>query len=70
MHTDKPALVTATLTRTFDELADRSARLARVLRDHGVGPGERVALMLANSCEWFETNVAEFPKTEPASSPR
>ena len=54
----KAALVAPTGTRTFAELADRSTRLARVLRDHGVGPGDRVALMLPNSCEWFETNVA------------
>jgi long-chain acyl-CoA synthetase len=54
----KAALVAPTGTRTFAELADRSARLARVLRDHGAGPGDRVALMLPNSCEWFETNVA------------
>jgi long-chain acyl-CoA synthetase len=55
---DKAALIAPSGSRTFAGLEDRAARLTRVLRDRGAGPAERVALMLANSCEWFETNVA------------
>uniref|UniRef100_UPI0030DDA042 AMP-binding protein n=1 Tax=uncultured Maricaulis sp. TaxID=174710 RepID=UPI0030DDA042 len=30
---------------TYAALDDRSARAARVLADHGVGPGDRVAIL-------------------------
>src|SRR5581483_9460599 len=58
MASARCALVAPGGTRTFAELDERSARLAAVLRGLGAGPGERVALMLPNSCEWFETNAA------------
>lgn len=37
------------------ELRERSARLARGLRDIGAGPGDRIAVMLPNGAEFFET---------------
>lgn len=41
-----PAIVTATKTYSFGLLADASARLASLLRDRGIGPGDLVALNL------------------------
>lgn len=43
----------ATTTLTFAEVAARSAAYAQGLRERGVGPGDRVAVMLGN--------VADFP---------
>lgn len=36
---------------SFADLADRSSRLARVLQDHGVAPGDRVGVFLNKSLE-------------------
>ncbi|WP_420453544.1 AMP-dependent synthetase/ligase [Ilumatobacter sp.] len=43
---------------TFDELADRTARLATALADLGVGHGDRVALMLSNRMEFHPLDLA------------
>lgn len=51
---DKPALVTGGSVQTFGQLEDRGRRLAHWLRDHGVSAGDRVAVMLPNSVEFFE----------------
>ncbi|MCK5772122.1 long-chain fatty acid--CoA ligase [Algiphilus sp.] len=40
--------------RTHAEVADRVARLAAVMRDHGVRPGDRVAMLAANAPEYLE----------------
>ena len=40
-------------TLTYGELDDRAARLATLLREHGLEPGDRVGVMLPN--------VPEFP---------
>jgi fatty-acyl-CoA synthase len=43
---------------TYPQLADRSARLASVLRDGGVGRGDRVAYLGTNDLTTFETFFA------------
>jgi acyl-CoA synthetase (AMP-forming)/AMP-acid ligase II len=55
---DHPAVIAGDVVRTYAELDARANRLARVLAARGVGPGERVAVMLANGVEWFEANLA------------
>jgi long-chain acyl-CoA synthetase len=45
---DRPALVYEGAVQTYGELDDRAARAAGALRAHGVGPGDRVALVLPN----------------------
>src|SRR3954451_16686023 len=57
---DKPALVVGDAVRTYGALADRSARLATVLRSRGVpadGTGA-VAAMVPNGFEFFEVAAA------------
>jgi long-chain acyl-CoA synthetase len=57
---DKPALMRGDEMRTYAALADRSARLATVLRDRGVpddGTGA-VAAMVPNGFEFFEVAAA------------
>ena len=39
---------------TYRQLDARSNRVAHVLRDHGIGPGDHVALALGNGIEFFE----------------
>lgn len=39
---------------TFAELRDRAQQVARGLVDHGVRPGDRVAVMMGNRLEWLE----------------
>src|SRR4029079_15176649 len=43
---------------TFDELADRSRRVARYLRDAGVARGDRILVMLSNVVPLWETMLA------------
>lgn len=45
-------------SRTWDELRDRTARLAGALAAAGVGQGDRVAVWLPNSLEAVETMLA------------
>jgi acyl-CoA synthetase (AMP-forming)/AMP-acid ligase II len=53
-HGDRPYVVTASSRLSFAEHARQVASLARVLReDHGVGKGDRVAVLAANSPEWI-----------------
>jgi len=40
--------------RTYAEVLENAARVANVLRDHGVQPGDRVAMMLENRVEAVE----------------
>jgi long-chain acyl-CoA synthetase len=51
-HPDRPALRLGTDVTSYAELDDRSARAAALLRDLGVRPGDRVALMLPNVPEF------------------
>ena len=48
---DRPALVHERERITYAELDERAARAAGALRAHGVGPGDRVALVLPNRPE-------------------
>jgi long-chain acyl-CoA synthetase len=52
-HPDRPALRVANDAITYAEFDDATARVAGLLRAHGVGPGDRVGIMLPN--------VAAFP---------
>lgn len=51
---DHPALIAGEEVRTYGEFAERSRRLAHVLAAMGVERGDRVALVLPNSFEFFE----------------
>jgi long-chain acyl-CoA synthetase len=57
---DKPALLLGATVRTYGEMADRSARLARVLHEQGVPRGGAgvVAAMVPNGFEFFEVAAA------------
>jgi fatty-acyl-CoA synthase len=57
---DRPALAEGERTVTYAELADRTARLAAVLADRGVGPGDRVAYLGVNAISVFETYFATW----------
>ena len=43
---------------SFDEMRIRSDRTANWLRDHGVGPGDRILLMLSNQVELWDVMLA------------
>src|SRR6188472_2991353 len=47
-HPDRPAIKLDDAVLTYRELDDASARAAGLLRAKGVGPGDRVGLMLPN----------------------
>ncbi len=51
---EKPALICGGDVRTFAEFDDRTTRLAHTLAARGVAAGDRVAIMLPNSIEFFE----------------
>jgi fatty-acyl-CoA synthase len=57
---DRTALIGPERTLTYTELADRTARLAGVLRRLGVGRGDRVAYLGVNAVEVFETFFATW----------
>jgi len=57
-HGDRPALVDARSTLSYNELWDRSARLAGGLQASGVGKGDRVVAVMNNRNEWVETDLA------------
>lgn len=44
---DKPAIVVAETgaVTTYAQLDERSVRLARLLADHGLGPGDHIAFL-------------------------
>lgn len=50
----RTAVIDGDRTITYDELADRCARLAAVLADLGVQRGDRVALLSANGHRYLE----------------
>src|ERR1700734_3466000 len=54
-HPDKPAVIMADGTRavTFAELDRDSCRVSRLLAELGVGPGDHVAVLMANRLEYF-----------------
>jgi non-ribosomal peptide synthetase component E (peptide arylation enzyme) len=51
-YAGRVALRDGDMALTYTELRDRSLRLARELREHGVSPGDTVAIQLPNSI-WF-----------------
>lgn len=51
---DSPALIGLRTTRTFGELEERHRRLAGLLRDGGLGPGDRIAVLAGNGPELLE----------------
>jgi acyl-CoA synthetase (AMP-forming)/AMP-acid ligase II len=54
------AVVTSTARRTYAELADRVHRLTHVLAGAGVGPGDRVGVLLRHGSEHLEALLASF----------
>ena len=54
----KVAFVLGDEVRTYTEFDQRTTRLAHALRRRGVGAGDRVAIMLPNGFEFFETWAA------------
>ncbi len=57
---DRPALVVGDRRLTYGELESRANRLANVLADLGVGPGDVVGCHLTNSTEYLETLLAAW----------
>ena len=43
---------------TFAEVDDRASRLAQLILDMGISPGERIALLAMNETEFFEVQIA------------
>ncbi|MEE4299298.1 MAG: long-chain-fatty-acid--CoA ligase [Pseudomonadales bacterium] len=60
LHPDREAFVdgSSDLRLSYGELATRSARVANALRGLGVGPGDRVGLLLMNGAEFVESFFA------------
>jgi fatty-acyl-CoA synthase len=50
-----PALIGGGETIGYDVLADRAARIAGFLIEHGIRRGDRIGLLMNNSPEWVET---------------
>jgi fatty-acyl-CoA synthase len=55
---DMPAVVHGSRRFTWSQCRDRSARLATALRELGVGRGDTVSVMLANTPEMIEAHYA------------
>ncbi len=55
---ERVAFVDGAVIRTYGELDARSAALARALHARGIRAGDRVAIMMANSIEFFEAWAA------------
>jgi fatty-acyl-CoA synthase len=58
IHPHRPALEQGGRRFTYAQLDERTRRLARVLSDRGVGPGERVAILAENRLEFLEVFLA------------
>jgi len=57
---DREAMVCGDRRLSFAEADERANRLAHVLAERGVGPGDMVALLLYNSTEYLEGMLAAF----------
>src|SRR5262245_9173112 len=57
---DREALVCGDVRLTYAAADERVDRLAHHLADHGVGPGDHVALYLHNGVEYLEGMLAAF----------
>ena len=60
---ERPAFFSGDRVVTYAEFDDRTTRAARVLGDRGVGAGDRVAIMLPNSVEFFEVWAAAMARS-------
>ena len=58
VRSDRVAIIQGDVRRTWRDLDDRAARLARHLRERGVGRGGRVAMSLYNGPGYVETLLA------------
>lgn len=56
----RPALIGSERTRTYAELGERAHRFASALRERGVEPGERVAILAPNSASYIEVSHGIF----------
>ncbi|MCB1256532.1 MAG: AMP-binding protein, partial [Microthrixaceae bacterium] len=56
----RPALVHGSMTTSWSEFEQRSASLAALLDEHGIGSGDNVALYLYNCSEYLEATFASF----------
>jgi crotonobetaine/carnitine-CoA ligase len=57
-HRDRPLLSVGRVTWTFQDAANAAARRAGMLAAAGIGPGDRVALLLGNRIELMEMVLA------------
>jgi acyl-CoA synthetase (AMP-forming)/AMP-acid ligase II len=57
---DREAVVAGPARLTYRELDERADRLAAVLVEHGVGPGDRVGIALRNGHEHLEALLAAY----------
>ena len=57
---EREALVCADVRLSYGDVDDRATRLAHVLAEQGVGPGDHVAVYLYNGVEYLETMIAAF----------
>jgi long-chain acyl-CoA synthetase len=48
-HADRTAVVLGDLRLTYAQLWGHAKQYAAVLREHGIGPGDKVALLLPNT---------------------
>ena len=55
---DKIAYRDAQTSVTYADLLERTGKLAGHLADHGIAPGDTVAIMLPNSVPWVESCFA------------
>jgi acyl-CoA synthetase (AMP-forming)/AMP-acid ligase II len=60
LHPDREAFVDGggDVRLSYRDLAERTARVANALREQGIGPGDRVGLLLMNSAEFVESFFA------------
>lgn len=58
LHPDRIAVDDGKRRFSYAELERRSARLARVLAAHGIGAGDRIAILSENRIEYLETFLA------------
>ena len=57
---ERTALVDRDRRLTFAELDERANRVAHLLTELGIGPGDHVGIYAQNSLEWFETMMGAF----------
>jgi fatty-acyl-CoA synthase len=57
---DHPAITHGTVTRTWAEYDERSARLAQAFSEAGLAPDSKIGVYMYNSNEYLETQYAAF----------